>query len=195
PNKPLLISEFGIRADGVNVYGTPTQGDALAKQKQYFTDFFAALRTRPWVSGASLWTFNDYRSRFPGTNPDGYRWWGLVDPSRNRRPAYAWVRAELSPAILGDASVNRETVTMDLKTRADFPAYTLRGYRARWVWLDDSGRELKTSEDALPDLPPGSIRQLQKACPAGAAAVRVEVVRPTGFTMMDRRYELHEKNR
>jgi beta-glucuronidase len=191
PDKPVLISEHGIRADGVNVYGTPEKGDALAAQREYFRGFYATLRTRPWVCGASIWTFNDYRSRFQGTNADGYRWWGLVDSQRNKRPAYDWVRSELSAAVLGEAKLNGGAATIDLKTRADFPSYTLRGYRARFTWLDASGKAVANEEQALPDLPPGASRELGAKRPAGAAALRLEIVRPTGFQMTERRYELH----
>jgi beta-glucuronidase len=189
PDKPILISEFGIRADGYDVMGVPAEGDPVAAQREYFRQFFAVVRQRPWICGASVWTFNDYRSRFPGTNPDGYRWWGLVDPRRNRRPAYEQVRTEFSPAVLGELRLGG-SASVELRTRADFPAYTLRGYRLRWVWLDRQNAAITSSEEPLPDLPPGSARTVNATPPAGAAALRLEVIRPTGFRMIDRRYEL-----
>jgi beta-glucuronidase len=171
PNKPLLISEFGIRADQASV----------SRQEQYFRGFFASLRARPWISGASLWTFNDYRSRYPGSHADGYRWWGVVDGHRGKRPSYRWLREEMSPAVLDGA--------MNLRVRADFPSYTLRGYRARRTWLDAAQRALRSDEVALPDLAPGASHALRGAAPAGTASVRVEILRPTGFSMIDREYK------
>ena len=137
-----------------------------------------------------MWTFNDYRSRYPGTNPDGYRWWGLVDSKRHPRPAYAWVREEFSPAVLGELLTGSGRASIALTTRADFPAYTLRGYRLRWVWLDRTDGEVGSVEEALPDLAPGAGRQADAVIPAGAASLRLEVIRPTGFRMIDRRYDL-----
>lgn len=193
PDKPLLISEYGIRADGVNVSGVPVDGDALARQEKYFREFFAVLRARPWVSGASIWTFNDYRSRFPGTNVDGYRWWGLVNAAREKRPAYTWVRNELSVAVLREARRAAGSVTLALSTRPDFPSYTLRGYSARWTWLNAAGATLQVENEPLPDLAPGASRQLTREVPAKATRVRVDVVRPTGFSMVDRSYSVEAR--
>jgi beta-glucuronidase len=193
PDKPVLISEFGVRYDGVSVSGVHVSSDAEGRAEQYFHGFFAALRTRPWICGASLWTFNDYRSRFPGTNPNGYRWWGVVDGQRNKRPAYEWVRQELSPAILGDARAEAGAITVAVSTRSDFPSYTLRGYRLRWKWLDTAGREISHADQSLPDLAPGWQRSVTMARPAGSSTLHLEVIRPTGFSMVDRKYDLARK--
>ncbi len=181
PDKPLLVSEFGIRADL----------ESVEHQKKYFQEFMEVLRARPWVSGASVWTFNDYRSRFPNTNPNGYRWWGAVDQQRNKRPVYSQLREEFSPALLSDAKLDDAgAVAIELKTRNDFPAYTLRKFRTRWTWLDAKAAKIRVDEDALPDLAPGSTNALKRTGPPGAAHLRVEVLRPTGFSMVDREYGL-----
>lgn len=186
PDKPLLVSEYGARADAVNVYGEPMDGDASALSEQYFNDFLATVRARPWISGTSVWTFNDYRSRFPGTHADGYRWWGLVDAKRVKRPSYVWMRREMAPAVIGDLRSSANGVSVQLSSRSDFPAYTLRGYRLRWTWLDGQNRELSREEQALPVLAPGSAHTSAARPPSGAASVRLEVLRPTGFVMCDR---------
>ena len=48
-----------------------------------------AMRARPWVIGGALWTWADYRSRFPGTPADGIRKWGVVTFDRQHRESWA----------------------------------------------------------------------------------------------------------
>ncbi len=74
PDKPILISEWGTRADGPD--GEPGQVTHLQK-------VMAEIRSRPYVVGASWWTYNDYQSRFHATNANGYRPWGIVGPDRS----------------------------------------------------------------------------------------------------------------
>src|SRR4029450_6347357 len=98
------------------------------------------LRTRPFVAGASVWTFNDYRSRFPDTNPNGYRPWGLIDPERQPRGAYRVVKDEFATLRVTSASLTpgaaaggaeRVAARVDLVARADFPARVVTGMTLR----------------------------------------------------------------
>ncbi|MDR0352860.1 MAG: beta galactosidase jelly roll domain-containing protein, partial [Opitutaceae bacterium] len=86
PDKPVLISEFGLRADRVK---------DEQERLDHFDDMFALVRERPWICGFSFWSFNDYPSRYPGTGADGYRRWGLVDENRQPRALYNHVAAEM----------------------------------------------------------------------------------------------------
>ena len=65
----------------------------------HFDAMLALVRERPWICGLSIWTFNDYRSRYPGTGADGYRRWGLVDENRNPRPLYHHVAQEVRDGL------------------------------------------------------------------------------------------------
>ncbi|MDR1009946.1 MAG: beta galactosidase jelly roll domain-containing protein [Opitutaceae bacterium] len=86
PGKPVLITEFGLRADRVK-----NEQERLA----HFDKMFAIVRARPWICGFSFWSFNDYPSRYPGTGLDGYRRWGLVDETHTPRALYHHVAREL----------------------------------------------------------------------------------------------------
>ncbi len=90
PDKPLLITEYGLRADRVK---------AEDERLVHFDAMLALVRERPWICGFSYWAFNDYASRYPGTGTDGYRRWGLVDEHRRPRPLYEHVRAQLANGI------------------------------------------------------------------------------------------------
>jgi beta-glucuronidase len=89
PAKPVLITEYGLRADRVK-----NEQERL----DHFDKIFAIVRARPWICGFSYWSFNDYPSRYPGTGSDGYRRWGLVDETHTPRALYHHIARELKTA-------------------------------------------------------------------------------------------------
>lgn len=188
PDKPILITEFGQRADQ----------STAAERVDYVRDFMEVIRERPYVAGASVWTFNDYRSRYPGTNPNGYRWWGVVDEERRPRPMYFTLREAFSPVELSGSATRTASGAVRgrfrLSARDDFPHYTLRDYRVRYQLRDAAERVLHEETRALAALRPGEAIDLSFVAPAAdaaeATAARVEVVRPTGFTVADRTVEV-----
>ena len=165
----------------------------------------AVLRQRDYVVGASVWSYNDYRSRFPGTPPDGYRPWGVVDRYRTPRPMYHALRDEFSPAELsGTVEEVSETASggfirsrVRVAARDDFPRHTLRRYTLRYTLLDAEGAVLDASEQQIAELRPGQEAMLTFETPAARAAspdrVRVELVRPTGFSVIDATFQLPKR--
>ena len=119
PDKPVFISEFGIRADQVK-----SEEERVLHVKNAVEDF----RKCDFVIGAAIWTFNDYKSRFPGSDVNGYRPWGLVTPEREKRDLYYAVQEEFSPATLSMISFENDLLKIRITVRNDFPSYTLRGY-------------------------------------------------------------------
>jgi beta-glucuronidase len=91
PDKPVFVTEFGWRADA-----SPSE----QWRSGQFREAMAILRKYPFVIGASVWSWNDYKSRHFGTNPDGYRHWGLVTAGREPRGAYWTLREEFSPVVI-----------------------------------------------------------------------------------------------
>jgi beta-glucuronidase len=180
PEKPVLITEFGIRAD----QATPE------RQEEYLRDFMRQIRQHPYVVNASVWTFNDYRSRYPGTNPDGTRHWGVVDFERRPRLLYHLLREEFAPATISVEATRVAAGAVRSRVRVtgrdDFPRFTLREYTARVQLLDGSDRVLHEETKPLGELRPGQSRDLTFDAPGpnatGAARVLVEIIRPTGFS-------------
>jgi beta-glucuronidase len=115
PEKPIFITEYGQRADQVK--------DEAVRIK-YFRDFMAMMQGRPYVVGLAYWSFNDYRSRYPGSGADGYRPWGLVLPDRTPRGLYQAMVTGLSPAELVLEGPNAV-----VRAKSGFPSMDLIGVR------------------------------------------------------------------
>jgi beta-glucuronidase len=206
PDKPVFISEFGVRADKVK-----DERD----RETWFHEAIGQLRARPFVAGASVWTFNDYRSRFPDTNANGYRPWGLIDPDRQPRGAYRVVKDEFATLRLTSASLTpgpaRLTARVDLEARADFPSRSVMGMtlrlrrasadaaaigagaaRASGVATGDASVDAVLASTGVPDLAPGQRITLALHAPAAFAPSApsgarspyvVDIVRPDGSVM------------
>ncbi|KAA5823748.1 glycoside hydrolase family 2 [Algibacter amylolyticus] len=83
PGKPIFISEIGIGQIGAAPHG---------KLSDELVDYLKKLKTYPYVTGVSLWSYNDYRSNYKGTPLSGFREWGIVDARRNKKEAYSQLK-------------------------------------------------------------------------------------------------------
>ncbi|MBL7726913.1 MAG: hypothetical protein JNM68_04465, partial [Dinghuibacter sp.] len=137
PGKPIFISETGMRSDEV-------------KNEQVRIDHVKGvidvINRRPYVVGFSYWSFNDYLSRFAGTNKNGYRPWGIVDAHRKPRELYQAFRKELSPVV-----VTRQKNNVVITAKTGFPSYTLTNHTLK---LMDG--ENVTGSYPVPRLQPGN---------------------------------------
>jgi beta-glucuronidase len=79
PNKPIFVTEFGKT-------GEPGTHDP--ERIANITEAMKAIKERPYMIGASLWTWNDYRSFISGTPADGIRKWGVVNVQREHRDSW-----------------------------------------------------------------------------------------------------------
>jgi beta-glucuronidase len=166
PNKPVYISEFGLRTDGVK-----DEQDRVRHLQKAMQDF----RQCDFLVGASVWTFNDYMSRFPGTNPNGYRPWGLVSPERELRGMYLAWQEEFAPATLS-VSVSGKQATVTVAARNDFPRYTLRNYTVQ------CGGKSAT----IDILKPGESKTL--TLDVATDATEVSLVKPGGFVVVKKSF-------
>ncbi|MBO9612091.1 MAG: beta-galactosidase [Dyadobacter sp.] len=167
PDKPVFISEWGTRSDG--------KGGEVG-QAQHLSDVIVEIRKRPFVAGASWWTYNDYRSKLFGTNVNGFRPWGIVGPDRSPRLAYPVHQKEFSPVVIEKTSFQTgelgiHQLTLKITSRGDFPARSLKGYT------------LKAGDTniALPDLNPGESKDLVIPIRGFDKQIHITVIKPTGF--------------
>jgi hypothetical protein len=145
------------------------------------------------VAGAIFWTYQDYRT------PSGFMM-GVVDAARNRRGSWEVLREEYSPVLIDSvifspASSNSQSATMNLHTRGpveqDMPAYTLRGYSLHWAVTSPEGDETFSEGDLpLPTLAPAATwsGQVEWDVPDESYVLTVSIVRPTGFSVIERSY-------
>ncbi|MCK8492435.1 beta galactosidase jelly roll domain-containing protein [Spirosoma sp. RP8] len=193
PDKPILISEWGRRAD-------TDKGDTgqIADVEQVIQE----IRKRPYVIGASWWSFNDYQSRHQGTNANGYRPWGLVGPDRNKRPMYATYQREMAPVTVEKLSWQPgpegvHTLTLRVTARKDFPAYVVQGYSLRLSTDPSLERDVLARADKLPlpTLQPGQSVDLTIPVRGFDKTLTVTVSKPTDFSILSQSIDLTNDTR
>jgi beta-galactosidase len=154
PNSTLFLSEFG--------YGQLNEdlsADFAIKA------LMESISQKPYVIGASLWTFNDYRSDYPGTKEFSQnRPWGIVDVFRQKKNAYYSYRNANMP--FASITLSNVALTQGDKQFAaklllkphgvlDIPAYPLHNYRVVWKLLNDGNVIIAAGSKALGNVNPG----------------------------------------
>jgi beta-galactosidase/beta-glucuronidase len=211
PDKTVIISEFGFEPNWNRLWGpatstlnlkeyyfipdgTPPDSEIADEQRRLLIqDQMAVFRTKPFVAGAVFWTYQDYRTR-------SLFKMGVVDPDRNKRLSWYTLREEFSPVIIdllfnSPVTDGQRKSTIVLHTRgpieADMPAYTLRGYTLHWeVTSLDGNQRFSEGIISLPTLAPASnwSGEIIFTVPPSDYMVKVSIIRPTGFSVIDRSY-------
>jgi beta-glucuronidase len=202
PEKVLIVSEFGFAPHWQQVEGPRTIDpaqyyqvpddvcidslEADVQRQRVIREQMAIFRSKPFVSGAILWA---YRGGM-----------GVVDDCGNPRPSWQTLREEFAPIAITEAAFSfpdsdRCKVRVSLCTRGpveeDLPAYTLWKYRLVWELRSRTGQALDQRGDAaLPILPPGTAYDvpIDMLRPAPGSQLRVSVIRPNGFSVIDRQF-------
>ena len=158
PNKPIYISEFGMMLNNAN---------SEEKRKTYFNNALKAIREADYVVGASVWSFNDYLSRYPQSNPDGYRSWGVVTPERKPREIYTTLQKEFSPAVITVEYETEQSLQLKISCRKDFPSYTLKSYKIKYGPQVINLKDLKPGESQTVNLTPSDVKYVELLKPGG----------------------------
>lgn len=179
PRKPILLSEWGLRVDHVGDSG-------MVRHIKKVTDI---IRKYPYVIGASIWTYNDYASRFVGTNKNGYREWGLVDAYRNPRPSYYTYQSEMSPLVMevekqGLVHNGQYDILVRLSNRSDFPSYPVRNY------ILMAGN----TTYSIPDMMPGDTVTISVRKNGFDNKLKLAIYTPTGFCILHQDIKIHLSN-
>jgi beta-glucuronidase len=211
PDKTVIISEFGFEprwqklwappsfaSDPTQFYSIPESSApdseaADAQRRQLIAEQMAVYRAKPFVAGAIFWTYQDYRTRTDFVM-------GVVDAERQRRGSWAVLREAYAPVLFDSVAITPaaggvQSATITLRTRGpvdeDLPAYTLRGYRLRWMLTAPDGpAALSDGGMPLPVLAPGTTWSTEIEWPVPNEDYRIvlSIVRPTGFTVIERTY-------
>ena len=155
PGKPIFIAEYNDHLNEEDL-------------NEAFIDFEAILgeyRGRPYVMGASLWTFNDYRSLWRAgetwtTPPSQNRTWGVVDVFRQKKRPYFDLKREYAPVNHFTVELQEEyqkaEVGFDPRKPFDIPAYIMKDYSLVWSVSDNKGKVIEGGFEDLPLIYPGS---------------------------------------
>ena len=179
PDKPIVISEYGYCACTAD---RPENDLTRIRILEGHDDSF---RQYPYVGGAIFFCYNDYRTHMgdKGIGVLKQRVHGVVDLYGARRTSFEALRNQASPVPSLRLERAGNSLTATLETRRTLPAYALDGYKLRWIVFDQSGLPMEQHEATLPHLAPGDTSTVtldfQQANPA---SVRVDVIRPTGFS-------------
>jgi beta-galactosidase len=178
PDKPIVISEYGwCRCTPDRKDGDPRLINILRSNNEVF-------RRHDYVGGLIFFSYNDYRTHIgdKGVGVMKQRVHGVVDLYGAPKPSHEALCRESSPVESLALTLAPQQLSVKVTTRKTIPAYTLRGYRLRWVGYGDQDIPLQTGEFDLPDLAPGAEFSHQfKTADIKFERVVAEIVRPTGF--------------
>ena len=178
PDKPIVVSEYGWCECQAKI---PPGDDNRVKIVDEHTQ---VMRESGEVAGAIYFDYNDYRT-IVGDHGRGalrQRVHGVVDVYSTRKPSFDALRVQASPVESLLLSRTGDQYNLEIATRESLPAYTLRGYVARWLFYGYDDLPMEGKIDRLPALAPGSKVMLKaNSQMAGLKRVSAEILRPTGF--------------
>lgn len=190
PDKALFVSEFGQSQIGYDSDATLSK-NVLAQ--------LAQLGELPYIAGASLWSYNDYRSNFPGTRLGGDRTWGVVDVWRHPKKAADQIAQAFSPVKTiqteWESAKRKLRVSIVPRMKDDLPAYVLKKYRLKWELLAKDGGVLYADSLLLKDIYPDGIQQSEQFSYAprlNPYALRVQLKSPTAHVVHEQ-YSYNQK--
>ena len=177
----MVISEYGWCECKPGIPpGDEKRIEIITRHTEVFRDF-------PQLAGAIYFDYNDYRTLIgdKGAGAFKQRVHGVVDLYANRKPSFQSLRAQASPI----ASLNLKRVTatgfhLDAVSRTTLPAYTLRGYRVRWVAYGYDDLPMEGKFDDLATIQPGgSISLTASFSQIGLKRIVADILRPTGYSI------------
>jgi beta-galactosidase len=195
PDKAIFMTEYGAYGiDAGNlIYDTPNN----TKYKNFIVDGFSS---KEYLSGYSVWTYNDYRSRYQSPNPSTAtpvhqnRQWGVVDDYRNKKRCYEQMKDYYAPVralqVVNSENGTKITSSISITPRGiiDIPAFNLSGYKLIWEVKANDGTTNQGSFINLPVIKPGD-NMLNYTTSwtknENVAYLKVSLLSPTGYNVKD----------
>jgi hypothetical protein len=192
--KPVFVSEFGqtLNSDDPNL--------GIVNIKKMMDE----MRNKDFVVGLSLWTLNDYRSKYKAEPPAAASWttpasqnrtWGIVTTMGKPKRSFVTTQKEYAPVksiALSDINKEKGTAKLTITPRAklDIPANILRGFKVQWSVLDANFIAVKSGEKALKTIYPGDNEFSFdiKNYLAKSKGLKIEFVDPQGYVVLDEVY-------
>lgn len=158
------------------------------------------MRGKEYFIGASLWTFNDYRSFYYGhkgwaTPVSQNRCWGIVNTFRQKKRSYFDFRKENAPVKKLkvdeiDQATKNAIVTIVPRSVNDLPANILRGYKLRWSAMGKNFDISFNEEKTLKNIYPGdeSLKiSIDWKNAKSVSGLKVELIDPQGYSVLDQK--------
>jgi len=181
PGKPIVVSEYGYCAC------VPDRPEGDEERMRILRTHQNAIRSRDYIVGAIFFCYNDYRTHVGDRGVGAYkqRVHGVANINGERKPSYELLRSESSPIESLTLQPSRNKFEIRIKTRRDFPRYTLKDYKLRGTFFGQGNIPVEKQEVMLPHLVPGSETRWELAFSVSESPVRVhiDVLRPTGFSV------------
>jgi len=153
--KPIFMSEFGNRLNSED----PNLGDIPAEK------MMDRMRNKEYVLGASLWTFNDYRSDYYGvkgwnTGASQNRSWGVVTSFREKKRGFYSIQKEFAPVknvLVSNINLEDRNAIVNIQAREklDIPSNILRSYQLEWSVFNADLTRIETQNKILETIYPG----------------------------------------
>ena len=177
PGKPIFYSEYGTRSNNEDPNNRLIDYAALV----------GSMRGREHLIGASVWTFNDYRTNYRdnGTAATGNRPWGVVDVYGTKKRGFRDFQRQNSP--LAGFALTDAGVRITPRGRLDLPAFRMEGYAVRLCALGPGGDTLRQIRKPLRTILPGdsAFDMEMPLATEGAVRLAAELLSPTGYAVHD----------
>ncbi|QBN20388.1 glycoside hydrolase family 2 protein [Flavobacterium nackdongense] len=188
--KPIFVSEFGnnLNSDDPNL--------GVFNIKKMMDD----MRNKEYVLGLSLWTLNDYRSKYNAEPPTAASWttppsqnrtWGIITTMNRPKRIYETTQKEYAPIkelSLSEVNIEKGTAKINItpRTKLDIPANILKSFKVKWSILDKAFKVNKVGEKILPTINPGdkSFSIALKTDLSQANGLQVEFIDPQGYVVL-----------
>lgn len=198
--KPIFVSEFGqtLNSDDPNL--------SIINIKKMMDD----MRNKEYVLGLSLWTLNDYRSKYNAEPPTAASWttppsqnrtWGIVTTLGKPKRSFAATQKEYAPVkgiALSEINKEKGTAKFTITPRAklDIPANILRGFKVQWSVFDSNFKATKSGEKGLKTIYPGDseFSLTIKNDLSKSKGIKIELVDPQGYIVLDEMYHFEVPN-
>lgn len=179
PNRPIVISEFGLCEP------THTGGDK--RRSKLFTEKMDIYEKFPEISGIINFCLNDYRTQIgeEGNHQFKRRVHGSTDIFGEPKPSYYIVQDYCSPIQVTDLHFDNSEICLCLSVKDALPSYVVDQYTIIF-WNQDTIVEKRK----ISTLKPGEQLNIQVT----GLVDQVQIVRPNGFLVKELNIDLIAKN-
>ncbi|MFA9389665.1 MAG: glycoside hydrolase family 2 protein [Prolixibacteraceae bacterium] len=173
PDKPLVISEFGLCEPQFK------GGDKRRiKDLKTHVDYYLP---REFVAGAIYFSLNDYRTHFgeSGTGRFRQRVHGITNLTGNKKKSFTKLQNIWSPVQIDNVEPINNGIQITLSCKKTLPRYAIKSYElVGYTFVDN--KKVVTAKRLIPKLLPGEKISLQIE-----KSEFIQIIKPNGFNSLD----------